>query len=200
MPQKDPRVDAYIAKSQPFARPILTEIRKRVHAACPAVEETLKWGMPSFLYKGILCGMAAFKAHCTFGFWHKAMQGKVKARGGQEAMGQCGRMTSVKDLPSKALFAKLVKEAMALADAGIPAIVRSKTKKPPPKTPVDLAAALARNRRAAETFEAFAPSCRREYVEWITEARREETRAKRVATAVAWMAEGKKRNWKYERC
>lgn len=200
MPQKDPRVDAYIAKSQPFARPILTEIRKRVHAACPAVEETLKWGMPSFLYKGILCGMAAFKAHCTFGFWHKAMQGKVKARGGQKAMGQCGRMTSVKDLPSKALFAKLVKEAMALADAGIPAIVRSKTKKPPPKTPADLAAALARNRRAAETFEAFAPSCRREYVEWITEARREETRAKRVATAVAWMAEGKKRNWKYERC
>ncbi len=69
----DPRIDAYIAKSVPFAQPIMEHCRALIHEACPEVTETIKWGMPSFEYKGILCGFAAFKAHCSFGFWKHAI-------------------------------------------------------------------------------------------------------------------------------
>lgn len=197
MGTRDPRVDAYIAGAAPFARPILEHLREAVHAACPPCEETLKWRSPTFLYRGaILCGMAAFKQHAMFGFWKGALidaGGKIDL-----AMGQFGRLESIADLPGKRALAGYIKQAMALEDAGVKAPrTKSGKPKPAPKVPEDLARALARNRRARQTFEEFSPSHRREYVEWITEAKRNDTRQRRVAQTIAWLAEGKPRNWKY---
>lgn len=201
MPKTDPRVDAYIAKSAEFARPILTHIRAVVHAACPEVEETLKWGMPSFLYHGILCGMAAFKQHCTFGFWKGELIVDAKGQRADEAMGQFGRLTSVKDLPAKKVLAGYIHKAMELNESGVKVAKpkRAKVKKEI-VTPPDLAAALKKNAKARATFDAFSPSHRREYIEWITEAKREETREKRLKTTIEWLTEGKPRNWKYMNC
>jgi uncharacterized protein YdeI (YjbR/CyaY-like superfamily) len=200
VPASDPRIDAYIANSAEFAQPILAQLREAVHAACPQVEETLKWRMPTFMYHGMLCGMAAFKQHCTFGFWkHELVVGKKQA-GDVQAMGQFGRITRLADLPSHKLLAGYIKKAMQLNEAGVKAPRATPKHKPAPRVPADLAAALKKNRKAATTFAAFSPSNQREYIEWISEAKREETRAKRLATAVEWMAEGKPRNWKYMNC
>lgn len=202
MVQTDPRIDAYIARAAEFARPILEHVRGVVHQACPQVEETLKWGMPSFLYQGqILCGMAAFKQHASFGFWQGANIVGPDGRKGEEAMGQFGRLTRVADLPGKRELGAYVKQAMALIDAGVKRPgTKSAQPKPPVDVPDDLAAALKKNAKARKTFEDFAPSHRREYVEWITEAKREATRLKRIEQTVEWLAEGKQRNWKYMGC
>lgn len=198
MGDRDPRVDAYIEKAAPFARPILAHLRKVVHAACPEVRETLKWRSPSFEHEGILCGMSAFRSHCAFGFWkHELVVGGTR---GQEAMGSFGRLTKLSDLPSKAQLVRYVKKAAKLNEEGVKAPRAKRAVKPVPKMHPDLAAALARSKRAAATFEAFPPGARREYVEWIAEAKGDATRARRIAQAVEWIAEGKRRNWKYERC
>lgn len=219
MSQTDPRIDAYIAQAAPFAQPILEHLRAVVHAACPQVEETIKWGMPSFVYGGkILCGMGAFKQHATFGFWQGASVVGASPERSREAMGQFGRLTQVGDLPGKRELSKLLKQAMALIDArgkktaGKPAankapagrtatsdVPASKTRapKPPVVIPDDLAAAFKKNAKARATYAAFPVSQQREYVEWIESAKREQTRSSRVAQAVEWMAEGKIRNWKY---
>ena len=199
MGKKDPRVDAYIKKAAPFAQPILKHLRAVVHEACPDVEETLKWGMPAFMHQGIMCGIAAFKHHCTFGFWKGKLVLGGSMRPSDDAMGQFGQITTLAGLPSKQVIAGYVKKAAALNEAGI-AVKRLTRPKPPLRTPADLRAALAKNRRALATFEAFSPSARREYVEWVTEAKQPVTRARRIATTVEWVAEGKKRNWKYEHC
>jgi len=200
MGKRNPRVDAYIEKSADFARPVLTRIRDVVHAACPEVEEKMKWSFPHFDYKGMMCSMAAFKAHCTLGFWKAELVLGDEAREG--GMGQFGRITSVRDLPSKKVLTGYVKQAMALNDAGVkPARVTraKKGKKPEAAVPGDLAAALKSNKKARATFEGFSPSHRREYIEWITGAKRAETRAKRIATTVEWLEEGKRQNWRYEK-
>ncbi len=195
MGKKDPRVDAYIGKSADFAKPILRRIREIVHKGCPEVEETIKWGMPHFDYKGMLCGMAAFKEHCALGFW----KNKLVLERNPEAMGQFGRITSLSDLPEDRVLLGYVREAARLNEAGVKVPRKAREAKKPPRTPADLAAALKKNAKARATFEGFSPSQRREYVEWITGAKTEETRAKRLGTAVEWMAEGKPRNWKYMR-
>jgi uncharacterized protein YdeI (YjbR/CyaY-like superfamily) len=193
---RDPRVDAYIAKARPFAQPILRRIRSAIHAGCPDVTETIKWSVPAFDYKGPFAGMAAFKAHCVFGFWKGAlMKTAPKGREG-EAMGQFGRFESTGDLPSESALVRMVKEATALADAGA-RVPRTKTEKPPLKAPASMLAAIRKNRKAHAAYEAFSPSHKREYIEWIADAKTEETRARRLATAVEWIAEGKSRNWKY---
>jgi uncharacterized protein YdeI (YjbR/CyaY-like superfamily) len=195
MGKKDPRVDAYIEKAAPFARPILKRLRKYVHENCPECAETLKWSMPYFEYKGrMLCGMSAFKAHCAFGFWHPLMRPSDKS---PEGMGQFGRIASVADLPSEGEFAQLVQRAMKLADEGVKAPPRPKKERAPIVVPPELGAALAKNKRAHAAFQGFSYSHRKEYVEWIAEAKREETRKARIAQAVEWMAEGKSRHWKY---
>ena len=174
MGQHDPRVDAYIAKSADFAQPILTHLREFVHAGCPEAEEAIKWGMPSFLYRGkILCGMASFKQHCAFGFWKGREAGYADSHEG-EAMGQFGRITTLKDLPPKKELLALIKRAMQYSEirAAQPAQPR-KAPKPAPTTPDDFAAALKKNKKALAVYEAFSPSCKREYVDWITEAKRE---------------------------
>jgi hypothetical protein len=198
MGMKDPRVDAYIADANDFAKPILKELRNRVHASVPGVEESMRWSAPTFLYKDkILAGMAAFKAHCAFGFWHPLMRQGDTSLEGRNGF---GRFESMKDLPSVAAFAKLAKQAQKLADEGVKAPPRPKSAPKAVAAPSDLAAALKRNAKARTTFEGFPPSARKEYVDWIVGAKREETRAERLATTVEWLAEGKRRHWKYENC
>lgn len=196
MVTKDPRIDAYIEKSAPFAQPILKHLRAVVHEACPEVVETLKWSMPSFEHHGILCGFAAFKKHATFGFWKHSLvvEGDLKAL---EAMGSFGKLTSLEDLPSKTALKGYVKKAMKLNEEGVQVTRPKRAPKPKIAPPPELLAALAKNKRARATFEAFSPSHQREYVEWIAEAKGEDTKQRRLAQAIEWMAEGKSRNWKY---
>jgi uncharacterized protein YdeI (YjbR/CyaY-like superfamily) len=194
---RDARIDAYIAKSAEFAKPILCHLREVVHVACPEAEETMKWSFPHFLYKGMLCSMAAFKEHCAFGFWKGSLvvgdDGKA-----EEAMGHLGRITKLADLPSKKDLSGYIKAAMKLNDEGVKAPGRAKNKEPKePVVPEDLAGMLRANKKALATFEKLSPSHKREYIEWITEAKTEATRSRRMQTAVEWMAEGKPRNWKY---
>jgi uncharacterized protein YdeI (YjbR/CyaY-like superfamily) len=197
MPTLDPRIDAYIEKSAPFARPILQHIRAVVHAACPDVVETMKWSMPHFEYHGVLCNMAAFKAHCAMGFWKGALLfGDANEK---DAMGHMGRITSVEDLPSKKELTAIVKKAAKLNEEGVKVEKPKRAPKQELETPDELVQALKENRKARETFEQFSPSHRREYVEWIAEAKSDATRARRIEQAIEWMNEGKSRNWKYER-
>ncbi|MYM89157.1 hypothetical protein GTP91_18515 [Rugamonas sp. FT82W] len=199
MPTLDPRVDAYIAKSAEFAQPILKHLRAIVHEACPEVEETMKWSFPHFMYKGMLCGMSAFKAHCALGFWKGELLMADEAN--REAMGQFGRIESVKDLPSKKVLTGYIKKAMKLNDDGIAAPARAKPAEPRALViPDDLTAALKEVPAAYRHFEAFSPSKKRDYAEWIAEAKTEATRTRRREQAVEWIAEGKARNWKYEKC
>jgi len=200
MPTKDPRVDAYIAKAAEFAQPILSHVRDLVHKACPEVEESIKWGMPSFGYHGILVQMAAFKAHCSVGFWKgSSVFGDDPIAQKREGMGSLGKLTSVKDLPSDREFTRYLKRAMEYnlkhEAAPLPSVRKAK---PALKTPVYLTAALSKNKKAREEFEAMAPSKRRDYIEWLEEAKTDETRAKRLKQTVEQVAEGKGRNWKYE--
>jgi len=196
MGARDPRVDAYIAKAAPFAQAILTEIRERVHAAFPEIEEDIKWGAPAFVHHGLVANMAAFKAHCAFGFWNQAIAATGKEK---EAMGHYGRIASVGDLPPKREFLALVKKA-ALANASgekRPRVTKH-LRKAAPAMPDDFRKALAKNAKARKTYEEFSPSHQREYLEWITEAKQEETRARRLATSIEWLSEGKARMWKYQ--
>lgn len=200
---RDPRIDAYIAKAAPFAQPILQHLREIVHRGCPDAEESIKWGMPSFGHAGkILCHMAAFKAHCAFGFWHQGMEAVVKrAKAAAEpAMGGFGRITAPSDLPDDKTLLGYVKAAAKLNESDEPGRARPTKKAKTLPVPADLAAALKKNKTAAKTFGEFSPSHRKEYIEWITEAKREETRQKRLATTLDWLAEGKSRHWKHERC
>ena len=198
MGSKDPRIDAYIAKSAEFAKPILKHLRKVVHAGCPQVEETMKWSMPHFDYKGVMCGMAAFKQHCVFGFWKEALIFDRDNATEKTAMGSFGCINSLADLPSDKTLIHYVKKATALNEAGIKAPGRTQPKKREPLAVPDyFSAALKKNAKARTTFENFAPSKRREYLEWVTEAKREETRNERLATSIKWLAQGKPRHWKY---
>lgn len=200
MANHDPRVDAYIAKSADFARPILEQLRASVHATCPEVEETIKWGMPFFSYNAApMCMMAAFKQHCSFGFW---LSKEVTGGSDEDGMGQFGKLASLQDLPPTKQLTAYLKKAMALNEAGVKKAHPKVAAKPSPILPDDLAALLAQKKHAAarKTYEAFSPGARREYIDWIGEAKTEATRQKRVATTLEWLAEGRKRNWKYENC
>jgi uncharacterized protein YdeI (YjbR/CyaY-like superfamily) len=201
MGTRDPRVDAYIEKQQEFAKPILAHIRDLVHSMCPDGEEAIKWGAPFFMYAGApMCQMAAFKEHAALGFWKAALIEGIppNANNGGESAGNFGRLKTVKDVPSKKVLAPLIKAAMKLNDEGVVVPKKRGAPQPAPDVPAELRSALDKNNKAKTAFAKFAPSHRREYVEWVVEAKREETRAKRAAQAVEWIAEGKSRNWKYQ--
>jgi uncharacterized protein YdeI (YjbR/CyaY-like superfamily) len=198
MPGIDPRVDAYIAKSADFAQPILAHLRALVHATCPEVKETMKWSFPHFMYKGMMCSMASFKAHCAFSFWKAELLMADEAR--REAMGHFGRIASIEDLPSPKILAAYIKQAMKLNDDGVSVPARAKPAVPRAlEIPADLYAALDALPAARVHFDSFSPSKQRDYVEWLSEAKTEATRARRRAQAIEWIAEGKARNWKYEK-
>jgi uncharacterized protein YdeI (YjbR/CyaY-like superfamily) len=204
----DPRIDAYIAKCQPFAQPILNHLRELVHKACPTVTESIKWSHAFFEYKGvILANMAGFKEHCSFGFWGKEIAEALREAGYLEsgAMGSLGRIASMEDLPPDKELLTLIRQSTIFIDEGkyTSSMARPRVAQPP--KPVlepspEFAKALKANKQASAVFAKFAPSCKREYVEWISEAKREETRDKRIAQAIEWIAEGKQRNWKYQNC
>lgn len=196
---RDPRVDAYIAKAAPFAQPILRHVRERVRAAAPEAEETMKWSAPSYTVGGkILLMMAAFKAHAAINFWRGQEIGDGSPKAG--AMGQFGKLTSVQDLPADKELEALIREAADLAKTA-PAPRKAKHEpKPAPDMHPDFAKALASNAKAKAVLDGFPPSARRDYLEWISEAKQDATRAKRIATAVEWLSEGKRRHWKYQNC
>ncbi len=198
MSKRDPRVDAYIAKSADFAQPILKHFRKLVHQAAPEIEEAIKWSMPAFVQKGIVCGMAAFKNHCVIHFWKGDLifDGDSKKR--EQAMGDFGRLTSLDQLPSDRTMIGYIKRAVQLNEEGVKKAPRQRTARSEIVVPDDLGAALRKNKRAATAFENFSYSHRKEYVDWITGAKRDETRSRRLATAIEWLSEGKSQNWKYE--
>ncbi|HXP34787.1 MAG TPA: YdeI/OmpD-associated family protein [Chthoniobacterales bacterium] len=194
MAGKDPRVDAYIKRAAPFARPILKRLRKIVHTGCPDVEETIKWNSPFFEHKGIICFMAAFKLHCVFGFWKGSLIFGAKHKG---AMGHFGRITSIDDLPNEKQLIAFVRKAAELNEAGVKKLRPRSRAKQKVSVPSDLKAALQKNAKARKTFDNFSRSHKKEYVEWITGAKRDETRKRRLETAIQWLAQGKPQNWKY---
>jgi uncharacterized protein YdeI (YjbR/CyaY-like superfamily) len=194
MAKKDPRVDAYIKGAAPFARPILTRLRKIVHTGCPQVEETIRWKSPFFDYKGPICLMAAFKQHCVFGFWKGSLLFGKKNQG---AMGHFGRITSMEDLPSEKELIGYIRKAAELNESGIQKSRPRSRAKQTVKVPADLKVALKSNSKARTTFGNFSYSHKKEYVDWITDAKREETRKRRLATTVKWLSQGKVQNWRY---
>jgi uncharacterized protein YdeI (YjbR/CyaY-like superfamily) len=198
MPTVDPRIDAYIEKSAEFAKPILTHIRKLVHKACPDITETMKWSFPHFDHKGTVCSMASFKQHCAFGFWKQTLLEQDALPAEKTAMGSFGRITSVKDLPPDNVMIGLIHQAVELNEKGIK-VAKKPVEKKEVVVPKDLTSALSKNKAAKAAFENFSNSHKREYVAWIEEAKTEETRNKRLATTVEWLAEGKSKNWKYEK-
>jgi uncharacterized protein YdeI (YjbR/CyaY-like superfamily) len=195
--------DAYIARQQPFAKPVLKYLRDLVHEVCPETVEVIKWGHPHFDYKGPFAGLAAFKAHATFGFWKAGLLAKDGAplgKSDEKAMGSFGRLRSVEDLPGRRTMVSLLKRAMKLNDDGVKHPARSGLRKPiVVRPPAFFMSAVRRNAKALATYESLAPSHRREYVEWVTGAKTDATRDRRLATTVTWLSQGKRHNWKYEK-
>ncbi|WP_415325130.1 YdeI/OmpD-associated family protein [Chryseobacterium sp. MMS23-Vi53] len=202
MEKYNTKVDEYIEKSQDFAKPILNYLREIVHEFCPDAEEAMKWSFPNFIYKGkILCSMASFKQHCTFGFWlekeMKTMQ-EITKDIEKNSMFSLGKITSVEDLPAKIQLKNAIKEAIELTDMGV-TLKKSASSKTEIEVPDYFKEALNQNKKAFEFFEKESPSFRKEYINWIIDAKTETTRNKRMAQAIEWISEGKGRNWKYEK-
>lgn len=200
MATKHSTIDSYINSAAEFAKPILSHLRQLVHKACPEVQETIKWGFPHFDYKGILCSMAAFKNHCAFGFWKSSImndKAKVMSVNDRGAMGNFERITSLSDLPSDKILLSYIREAMSLNEGDVKMVRKKKAPAKDVAIPSDLVKALKTDSKARGTFENFSHSHKREYVEWIEEAKTDITRQKRIVTAIEWMADGKSKNWKY---
>ena len=201
MKNTSPQVDAYIARAAPFTQPILKKLRVLFHKACPQIEEAIKWGMPHFLHKGNVAGMAAFKAHVAFGFWKRKLMSdphRLYTRDSQSFM-NASRLTEVSQLPADAILLSYIREAVRLNVEGVKTPTAQKQPRKPLPVPPDFKKALAAHPNAQATFDAFAPSCRREYIEWITGAKqRGDARQRRIASALEWLAQGKQRNWKYK--
>jgi uncharacterized protein YdeI (YjbR/CyaY-like superfamily) len=201
MKAKDSPIDKYINNAAPFAQPILTHLRKLVHATCPEAEEKIKWGFPHFDYKGeMMCSMASFKQHASFGFWKASLMKDpvLKETAASEvAMGHLGKITSLKDLPSDKKIKSWIKEAMKLNDDGVKMVKTKPAKTTELVTPSYFTKALQKNKKALSCFEAFSTSAKKEYVSWVDDAKSEDTRDKRMEQSIEWLAEGKPRNWKY---
>jgi uncharacterized protein YdeI (YjbR/CyaY-like superfamily) len=196
-------IDNYISKSAGFAKPVLRYLRKLVHDTCPDSEEKMKWGMPYFDYKGeMMCSMAAFKQHAVFSFWKAAlMKDKILLENARSevAMGHLGKITSLKDLPSDKKVIAWIKEAMKLNDEGKKLIKAKPVTQKELIIPDYFITAVKKNKKAWATFNDFSLAAKKEYLQWVTEAKAEATRNKRLLHSIEWMAEGKKRNWKYEK-
>lgn len=201
MPKRDPRIDAYIAKAGLFAQPVLIHLRELIHKVCPEAEETIKWSFPHFVYKGeILCSMASFKNHCAFGFYKASLMNDkslIENSPNENAAWQLGRLTSLKDLPPDKKLISYIKEAMKLNEEGIRLKQTSSNERKELVVPDYFTNELNKNNKALKVFEEFSYTNKKEYIDWITEAKTETTREKRLMTAIEWISEGKPRNWKY---
>ena len=204
MEKFDTRVDTYIEKSADFAKPILNHLRDLIHKASPEINETMKWSFPHFDYKGTVCSMASFKQHCAFGFWKSTLlpdpENLLKSEV-QSAMGQFGRITSLEDLPAEEVMIEYIRNAVLLNETGVKVTPTKKVSVPLADlvVPDHFLEMLAKNPLAQSTFQGFSNSHKKEYLDWFAEAKTEETREKRVATALLWLSEGKSRNWKYKK-
>ncbi|MFD0942135.1 YdeI/OmpD-associated family protein [Pedobacter boryungensis] len=198
MEQYDKRVDAYIEKSAAFAQPILTHLRNLVHQTSPLINETIKWGFPHFDYKGTVCSMAGFKSHCAFGFWKASLMKDPYQVFEKDAMGTTGRIEKIQDLPDPKILTEYILEALKLNEEGTK-VKKTITPKAEIPMPAYFADELNKNPKAKQTFEDFSPSHRREYLEWVTSAKTEATKLKRLATTIEWLTEGKSLNWRYQR-
>lgn len=194
----NPEVDKYIARQADFARPVLERLRKAFHKGCTKLEEHIKWGVPSFEYKGMMVGFAAFKQHVAWGFWKASLMEDPDGILGNDRKASpfADKVRRLSDLPSDAIIVKYVKQAAKLNETGVK-LTAARRKRPELKAPAEMLAALKKNKAALKTFEAFSPSNQRDYVEWIVEAKQDATRNARLKQAIEWMAEGKPRNWKY---
>jgi uncharacterized protein YdeI (YjbR/CyaY-like superfamily) len=196
------QIDSYISKAEPFARPILEHLRDLIHRASPDIEETIKWSFPHFEYKGVVCSFAAFKQHCSFGFWKGSIMEDpqdILNTVGKTAMGHMGRITSLEELPTDKILIQYIKKAIQLNEDDI-RVPKAKPKiGARVKVPDYFLTAIKKNKKAFRAFDAFSSSHKKEYVEWIEEAKTDATREKRIDTAIEWIAEGKSRNWKYAR-
>jgi uncharacterized protein YdeI (YjbR/CyaY-like superfamily) len=198
-----PAIDEYINKSEEFARPILLHLRKIIHLACPDVEETIKWSFPNFEYKGqILCSMASFKKHCSFGFWLGAEMEdpeNILNKVGNTNMGNFGKIINHNSLPDDNIIIKYIHEAMKLSESG----TKKKTSKIKDKKsleiPVYIIEFIEKYPKAKVVFNNFSNSCKKEYVQWIEEAKQVSTKLKRLEKAVSMMEEGKEFNWQYKK-
>jgi uncharacterized protein YdeI (YjbR/CyaY-like superfamily) len=204
MAKKDPRIDKYIERAAEFAKPILKHFRQLIHKTCPDVQETVKWGFPHFDYKDApMASMASFKQHCAIGFWKASLFDDAAKLVGmaktEEAMGHLGRITALKDLPKDSVLTRYIKNAMKLNDEGIKLPPKPKVTNKTIEIPEYFSKALSKNKKAQKTFEEFSPGNKREYLTWIMEAKTEETRTRRLETALEWISEGKSRNWKYQK-
>lgn len=199
MKNTDPRVDAYIDNANDFATPILKHLRRLVHEVCPEVQEGIKWGFPAFDYKGYLCGMTAHKAHCSFTLWKGSLmedpQGHLEIVG-KTGMGHFGKIKTPGDLPDDGVLKGFIMQGMRLNKEGT-TVTRQPVKSSAVDIPGYFMERLRTSKKALETFEAFSNYNKKEYVEWVTGAKTEATRERRMSQAVEWMAEGKVRNWKY---
>ena len=165
----------------------------------PEAEETIKWSMPAYTVGGkIVLITAAFKAHMALNFWRGQELESSHASVG--TMGQFGRIKDIDELPADPELDQLIREAADLSK-NAPAPRKSKSApKPPSDLHPDFAAALAKAPQAKAVLDGFPPSAQRDYLEWIADAKQDGTRQKRIATAIEWLSEGKRRNWKYESC
>ncbi len=201
MGTKDKRTDVYIQKSEDFAKPILKHLRSLVHEACPEVKETWKWSFPHFDHHGLMCSMAAFKNHCSFGFWKAKLMDdydKLLSANNKTAMGHFGQLTSLKELPSDKILLQYIHEAARLNKEGVKVMRKPLSSIRKALTvPADLKKALLQNASARQTFDGFSYTNKKEYLDWVTEAKTDATRQKRLATTIEWPKEGKIRNWKY---
>ena len=201
------RVDAYIEKAPEYAKPVLEHLRELIHKTCPDVEESWKWSFPVFLYRDIMmCNMAAFKQHCAFGFWKGAIMQddeQILELKDKSVMGHLGRIESISDLPPDKILVKYIKVAMRLNEEDIKVPRKPKPTEQEKKelvVPDYFIGALKKNKTAQKAFDTFSYSHRKEYIQWFEDAKTTPTRDKRVAQAIEWIAEGKGRNWKYEKC
>jgi uncharacterized protein YdeI (YjbR/CyaY-like superfamily) len=201
--QYNPELDDYLAKSAGFAKPIMQHLRELLHETCPEIVEEIKWGIPHFDYKGeMMCIFAAHKNHCSFTFWKESLMSDQKFKENpslQASKRYLGKIISLSDLPSDKQLVAYIKEAMALNENGVKLVPRKSEKPKNIAIPDYFAKELAAKPKVKKIFDSKSDSFRKDYLVWITDAKTETTRQKRIAESLEWIAEGKGRFWKYDK-
>jgi len=201
--KKNPKVDAYILNTAPFAQPILNELRATLETAEPELEETIKWGFPCFTFQSkLICSFSAYKNHCVFRFWQGSNlkdSAGILTKVGETEMGELSKIKNLEDLPNSEILINYIREAIELSKKKSTKTIVSEKKITIDLKSYDLQEIFSSFPKQAEKFDTFSPSHRKEYISWINEAKTEDTKLKRIKTMMEWLLEGKSRNWKYEK-